>query len=130
MAPRQSRHSRSHRPLYHKELDKCNQLLPSNSTPLSACLHYAALKSARCRYRLLFPHCAVTCFPISIFGRPLQVTVRPMLWDRCPVCLSVTLVYCGQTVGWIKMTLGTEVGLGPGDIVLDGDPAPLRKGAQ
>jgi len=29
------------------------------------------------------------------------------------------LVYCGQTVGWIKMPLGTEVGLGPGDIVLD-----------
>jgi len=27
--------------------------------------------------------------------------------------------------GWIKMTLGTEVGLGPGDFVLDGDPAPL-----
>jgi len=45
-------------------------------------------------------------------------------------CLSVTLVYCGQTAGWIKMTLGTEVGLGPGDIVLDVDPAPRRKGAQ
>ena len=28
------------------------------------------------------------------------------------------------------MPLGTEVGLGPGDIVLDGDPAPPRKGAQ
>ena len=27
------------------------------------------------------------------------------------------------------MPLGTEVGLGPGDIVLDGDPAPPRKGA-
>jgi len=26
--------------------------------------------------------------------------------------------------GWIKMPLGKEVGLGPGDIVLDGDPAP------
>jgi len=26
--------------------------------------------------------------------------------------------------GWIKMPLGTEVGLGPGDVVLDGDPAP------
>ena len=38
--------------------------------------------------------------------------------------LSVTFVYCGQTVGWIKMSLGMEVGLGPGDIVLDGDPAP------
>jgi len=38
-------------------------------------------------------------------------------------CLSVTLVYCGQTIGWIEMQLGTEVGIGPGDIVLDGDPA-------
>jgi len=45
------------------------------------------------------------------------------------VCLSVTLVYCGQTVGWIKMSLGTEVGLGPGDIVLDGDPdSPTERG--
>jgi len=52
-----------------------------------------------------------------------------MLLDRCPVCLSVTLVYCGQTVGWIKMKLGVEVGLGPGHIVLDGYPAP-PKGAQ
>jgi len=41
-------------------------------------------------------------------------TVRPMLSGRClsvlSVCLpvlSVTLVYCGQTVGWIKMKLGT-----------------------
>jgi len=25
-------------------------------------------------------------------------------------------VYCGQTARWIKMPLGTEVGLGPGDI--------------
>jgi len=48
-----------------------------------------------------------------------------MLWDCCPVCLSITLVYCGQTVGWIKMPLGTEVGLSPSDIVLVGDAAPL-----
>jgi len=53
-----------------------------------------------------------------------------MLRDRCPVYLSVTLVYCGQAVRWIKMPLGTEVDLGPGDIVLDGDPAPPRKEAQ
>jgi len=38
-------------------------------------------------------------------------------------------VYCGQTAGWIKMPLGMEVGLGPGYIVLDGDPAPSRKWA-
>jgi len=36
-------------------------------------------------------------------------------------------VYCGQTAGWIKMPLGTEVGFGPDDIALDGDPAPLPK---
>jgi len=24
-------------------------------------------------------------------------------------------IYCGQTAGWIKMPLGTEVGLGPSD---------------
>jgi len=27
-------------------------------------------------------------------------------------------------VGWIKMPLGKEVGLGQGNIMLDGDPAP------
>jgi len=44
----------------------------------------------------------------------------------CPVlsCLYVTLVCCGQTVGQIKIKLGTQVGLGPGHIVLDWDPAP------
>ena len=50
-----------------------------------------------------------------------------MLSHRC-LCLSVMLVYCGQTVGWIKMKLGMQVGLG--HILLDGDPAPLPKGAQ
>jgi len=40
-------------------------------------------------------------------------------------------VHCSQTAGGIKMALGTEVGLGPGYIVLDGNPAPLpKKGAE
>jgi len=34
-------------------------------------------------------------------------------------------IYCGQTAGWIKMPLGTEVGLSPSHIVLHGDPAHL-----
>jgi len=60
-----------------------------------------------------------------------------MLSDRCLSCLSclsylsVTLVYCGKTVGWITliMPLGMEVGLGPGDNVVDGDPAsPTERG--
>jgi len=66
-------------------------------------------------------------------------TVRPMLSDCClyvcqlSVCLSVlsaTLVYCGQMVGWTTMSLGIEVGIGPGHIVLDGDPcsSPMEWG--
>jgi len=63
-------------------------------------------------------------------GRPK--TARSMLSDRCPACLfsvlSVTLVYCGQTVGRM-MKLGMEVGLGPRlHCVIDGDPAPPPKG--
>jgi len=37
-------------------------------------------------------------------------------------------VRCGQTVGWIKMSLGMEVGLVPCDFVLDGDPASPTRG--
>jgi len=33
---------------------------------------------------------------------------------------------CGQTAAWIKMPLGTEVGLSPGHIVLDGDQLPKK----
>ena len=34
-------------------------------------------------------------------------------------------------VGWIKVPLGTNVGLSPGDFVLDGDPVSLpKKGAE
>ena len=37
-------------------------------------------------------------------------------------------VYCGQTVRWIKMPIGMEVGrLGQGDNLLDGDQAPPEK---
>jgi len=44
---------------------------------------------------------------------------------------SVTVVYYGQMVGWIKMKLGVQVGLGPGDFVLGGYPAPRpQKGAE
>jgi len=47
-----------------------------------------------------------------------------MLSDRCPVCLPVMLVYSDQTVGWIKMKLGMQVGLSPGHIVLEGTHLP------
>jgi len=45
--------------------------------------------------------------------------------DVClSICLSVTLVYCDQTHGWIKMKPSMQVGLSPSHIVLDGDPLP------
>jgi len=37
-------------------------------------------------------------------------------------------IYCSQTAGWIMMPLDTEVDLGPGDIVLDGDTAAPERG--
>ena len=68
----------------------------------------------------------------TLYWATVCKTVRPMLCDHFPVCLSVlsvTMVYCGQTARWIKMPLGTEIDLGPGDIALDEnlDP-PHRKG--
>ena len=45
--------------------------------------------------------------------RPMSIVASP---HSRPMC-------CGQTAGWIKMALGRGVGLGPGHIVLDGDPA-------
>jgi len=58
----------------------------------------------------------------AIFGRPF--VKRFALCYRSVLCLSVTFVHCGQTVGRIKMKLGMQVCLGPGHIVLGGDPAP------
>jgi len=66
----------------------------------------------------------------NFFGATVCKTILLMLSVRCPVCLSVTFVHCGQTVGRIEMKLGMPVGLGPGHTVLDGDPDPLPKGAQ
>ena len=33
-------------------------------------------------------------------------------------------ICCGQMAAWIKMSLGMELGLGRGEFVLNGDPAP------
>jgi len=82
-----------------------------------------------------------TVLCVAVYGRPFvkrfalcyQTVVCPVLSVCLSVLsvLSVTLVYCGQTVGCINMKLRMPVGLGPGHIVLDGDPAPPpQKGAE
>ena len=48
---------------------------------------------------------------------PLKGHSLPPIFGQC-LC-------CSQTAGWTKTPLGTEIGLGPGDFVIDGDPAPL-----
>jgi len=61
---------------------------------------------------------------------------RPRPWPHCvrwgtsfppkghsPTQFSAHIC-CGQMAAWIKMPLGMEVGLSPGDFVLDGDQAP------
>jgi len=55
-------------------------------------------------------------------GGRLRPRAHCARWDPAPH------VYRGQTARWIKMPLGTEIGLGPGDFVLDGNPAPQIKG--
>ena len=68
---------------------------------------------------------------LTVFiGRPFvkrfALSYQTVVCLSCLV-LSVTLMYCGQTVGWTKMKLGIYVGLGHGYIALDGDPTPSPK---
>jgi len=58
--------------------------------------------------------------------RPRQYCVRwgPSFPQRDTASQFLAHVYCGETAGWIKTPLGTEVDLGPGHIVLNGDSAP------
>jgi len=61
-------------------------------------------------------HCVKSHLPLPNRTQPMQFSAH--------IC-------CGQMTAWIKMPLGMDVGLGSGDFVLDGDPAPLpKKGAE
>jgi len=59
-----------------------------------------------------------------VFGRPFVKWFALCYRTIVLSVLPVTLVYCGQMLGRIKMKLGIQVGLGPGHIVLDRNPAP------
>ena len=63
--------------------------------------------------------------------RPWQHCVRwghtsPPPKGHSPIEFSA-YICCGQMAGWIKMPLGMEVGLGPGDFVFDGTQLPPEK---
>ena len=56
-------------------------------------------------------------------ARPHCVRWRPSILQKGGTPPILVHVSCGETAACIKMTLGTEVGLGPIHILLDGDPA-------
>ena len=58
----------------------------------------------------------------------LLVLAHPGSPGQRAIKTVVVVVYCRQMAGWIKMPLGTEVNLGPGDVVLDGVAAPPKRG--
>ena len=74
------------------------------------------------KWRLLWLLCSC-CIFLSSFWATVTSNGSPCAMEPLSF-LSVTLVYCGPTVGWIKVPLGAEVDLGPGDVVLHGNPAP------
>ena len=55
---------------------------------------------------------------IALDGEPAPL---PQKGSRAPQYSAH--FYCGQTAGWMKTPLGTEVDLGPGHIVLEEVPA-------
>jgi len=59
-----------------------------------------------------------------VFGRDLAILRRK---HNHPTQF-LAHVYCGPTTGWIKIPLGTEINLGPGDVALDGVAAPPKRG--
>ena len=75
------------------------------------------------------PFTAILSIMRLFLGDRLQNGSRYAIRPLCVLsCLSETFVHCGQTVGRIKMKHGMQVGLGPGHIVLHGNPA-LRERA-
>jgi len=75
--------------------------------------------------------------PMSIVAKRMDESTWHFAWrwasvqaTFCPPQRGVestilAYFYCDQTAGWIMMPLGTEVGLGPSDIVSDGVAAPF-----
>jgi len=77
------------------------------------------------------------CHLVTYEGRP-RTSPYCVRWDSAPTAPPPKKgaqpqfsahICCGQTAGWVKIPLGTKVGLGPGRTVLGRDPAP-PKGAQ
>jgi len=84
-----------------------------------------------CNVRALWPNGWTNQYETWRAGmpRPSPHCVRwgpssPSLKGAQPPTQFSAHMCCGQMAAWIKMPLGMELGLSPGDFVLHGDPAP------
>jgi len=94
------------------------------------CLSYLS----GCDIHVLWPNGWMDYYATWYDGRP-QLRSHCVRWrpssppkEHSPRTQFLAHVCCGQMVELIKMPLGTEVGLSPCNIVLDGNPAPPKKG--
>jgi len=87
--------------------------LPKRAEPPKLSAHICCsqwLDGSRCH--LVGQHCVMeTQLPSPKKGTGPPIFIPCLLWPN-------------GWMDWIQVSLGTEVGLGPGDVVLDGDPAP------
>ena len=62
---------------------------------------------------------------IGIFHHTVYVLVLSLIAVMLPYAIRpLSVCLCCLSVGWIKVPLGMEVGLGPGHIALDWDQTP------
>jgi len=90
---------------------------PRNFRPISVVAKW--LHGSRCHLVWKYASAQMTLCLIET-QPPFQNGAEPSSQFSAHFC-------CGQSAGCIKMPLGMEVGLSPGDFVLDGDPAPFPK---
>jgi len=77
------------------------------------------------RLQSLYNNAEVKChFWATVTSNGSPYAAGPFSCLCLSVYLSVTLVYCGQIAGWIKMSLGAEVGLSPRNTFLPSCPRP------
>ena len=97
---------------------------------------YFIISDKKLKYKWRISAARPTYYFIGIiflfFWATVCKTVRPMPSDCCLSvclsCLSVTLVYCGQRVGWMKMKFDMEVGLALASLCQMGTQLALPKG--
>jgi len=118
----------------HSAAEKCSISAHRKTTVRSHCTTDVQPMHSNVR-RPAVPSFHIICRPFAkeegSFWGDVCKTVRSRSVVRlsvCPVLSVCELVYCSQMVGWIKMSLGTKGGVGPGDTVLDGDPSPPKNG--